>query len=381
MGRACRPDAGRTHPVPLTGRIVQAMASSAFEPRALDRTFSVASRQVEAGTVPFVVLGIANAAGVVRLGAVPPRDGPRVGTHAVCLLASITKPIVSVTVMRLAQEGRFPLTTSLDRWLPGLGAAGLAPFTAWHVMTHTTGLEDVDLEALLLAGGDRAELLRQTIGAGQATVPGSHFQYASFTFDLLAEAVERALDQPFEQILREQVLDPLGMTDTGFSPAAAEQSAPVAVGGWDGTRRAVDLGIESREMVAAYSALRLAGGGLWSTAHDLLRFGRAMVRGGELDGVRVLSRSALGLMTREVTVNGLGASVDRLADDHYAIGWGKPGAASPGSQSAFGHGGISGTRLWIDPAEDLVFVYLSGVWGLATTVIDDVLLAAYAALE
>ena len=59
-------------------------------------------------------------------------------------------------------------------------------------------------------------------------------------------------------------------------------------------------------MVAAYTALRLAGGGLWSTARDLVRFGRAMLRGGELDGVRVLGRPIVDLMTREVTVNGLG---------------------------------------------------------------------------
>ncbi len=358
------------------------MPTPALDPAALECAFGVASAQVRTGTVPFVILGVANGEGTIRLEAVPPLDGPRIGTNAVCLLASITKPIVSTAVMRLASEGRFPLTAPLSRWLPELDHAGLAPFTAWHVMTHTTGIADIDLEELLLAGGDRAELLRQTIASGQVAVPGSRFQYASFTFDLLAEAVERALDRPLEELLREQVLVSLGMTDTGFSPpAAADRAAPIAVGAWDGTRRALDLGVDSAEMVAAYSALRLAGGGLWSSAHDLLRFGRAMVRGGELDGMRVLGRSALGLMTREVTVNGLGAAVDRLADDHYAIGWGKPGTASSGSPSAFGHGGISGTRLWIDPDEDLVFVYLTGVWGLEPRLIDDVLLAVYGALE
>lgn len=358
------------------------MAPLAFHPIALDRAFSVAARQVEGGTVPFLVLAVANADGVIRLDAFPPREGPRIGTNAICLLASITKPIVSAAVMRLAQEGRFPLTTPLARWLPELDAAGLAPFTAWHVMTHTSGIADIDLEALLLAGGGRAELIRQSMAAGQESVPGSRFLYASIPFDLLAEAVERALDQPFEAVLQEQVLGPLRMTDTAFSPAAAgHRAAPITVGGWDGTRRALDPGVEAAEMVAAYSSLRLAGGGLWSSAHDLLRFGRAMLRGGELDGERVLGSRVLELMAREVTVNGLGAAADRLADDHYAIGWGKQGTATPGSPAAFGHGGVSGTRLWIDPAEDLVFVYLTGVWGLPGTVIDDVLLAVYAALE
>ncbi len=353
------------------------MSEQAFDP-----AFAVAAHQVETGSVPFVILGVAGAEGVVRLDALPRAQGPRIGTRAVCLLASITKPIVATGVMQLVQDGRFPLTAPLSRWLPELDAAGLAPFTAWHVLTHTTGLADVDLEQLLVEGGDRSELIRRTIAAGQQSAPGSRFRYASFTFDLLAEAVERALDRSFETVLRETVLGPLGMAETAFDPAPfGDRRAPVVVGGWDGSHRAVDAGADAGAMVDAYTGLRLAGGGLWSTASDLLRFGRAMLRGGELDGVRVLGRPVLDLMTREVTVNGLGATGDRLADDHYAIGWGKPGAASPSSALGFGHGGASGTLLWVDPAYDLVFVYLTGQWGNPHPASHDALVAAYGAIE
>lgn len=358
------------------GRIVQAMSAHALGP-----AFAVATRQVQAGTVPFVILAVAGAEGVARVDAFPPVEGPRIGINAVCLLASITKPIVATAVMRLVQDGRFPLTAPLSRWLPELDTAGLAPFTAWHVLTHTTGIVDIDLEQLLLDGGDRPELLRRTIAARQESVPGSHFRYASFTFDLLAEAVGRALGRPFDELLSETVLDPLGMTETTFDlgPSGGRR-APVVVGGWDGIHQA-QAGADTEGMVAAYASLRLAGGGLWSTARDLLRFGRAMLRGGELDGARVLGRPILDLMTREVTVNGLGVTSDRLLDDHYAIGWGKPGAVSPASPLAFGHGGVSGTRLWIDPAYDLVYVYLTGLWGGAREAIDDVELALYGAIE
>ena len=139
-------------------------------------------------------------------------------------------------------------------------------------------------------------------------------------------------------------------------------------------------GLAPDRVVASYASLRLAGGGLWSSAADLVRFGRAMLRGGELDGVRVLGRPIVDLMTREVTVNGLGATPDRLADEHYAMGWGKPGAASAASPLAFGHGGVSGTRLWIDPAYDLVFVYLSGLWGGLRETIDEVQQAVYGSI-
>jgi len=96
--------------------------------------------------------------------------------------------------------------------------------------------------------------------------------------------------------------------------------------------------------------------------------------------VRGLGGPVVALRTREVTVDGLGRMEDRLADEHYALGWGKAGVASPASASAFGHGGVSGTRLWVDPAHDLVFVYLTGKWGGAREAIDEVLLAVYGAL-
>jgi CubicO group peptidase (beta-lactamase class C family) len=348
---------------------------------AFDAAFAVARHQVESGAVPWAIVATAGAEGAARIGAVPPLEAPRIGTNAVCLLASITKPIVATAIVRLAQEGRFALTAPLARFLPELDAAGLAPFTAWHVLTHTTGITDFDLEALLRDGGDRTELLRRTTAAGQASTPGSTFRYASFTFDLLAEAVERALDRAFDEVLRETVLDPLGMANTAFDPAPlAAPRAPIAVGGWDGSRRVTDDGAVEG-LVAAYTSLRLAGGGLWSTGHDLVRFGRAMLRGGELDGTRVLGRPLVDLMTREVTVRVLGAMPDRLLDDHYAMGWGKPAAASPASPLAFGHGGVSGTRLWVDPAYDLVFVYLTGLWGMPAELIDVALLAAYGAIE
>ena len=362
---------------PAGGRIVLAMSARAFDP-----AFALAARQAESGVVPFTILAVAGAEGVARLDAFPPARGPRIGTNAVCLLASITKPIVATAVMRLVQDGTFSLTEPLARWLPELDAAGLAPFTAWHVLTHTTGLADIDLEQLLAEDGDRPELIRRTIAAGQQSAPGSRFRYASFTFDLLAEALERALDLPFDALLRETVLDPVGMTDTTFDPARyGARRAPVVIEGGAGSHRAVEAGANAGAMVAAYTALRLAGGGLWGTASDLVRFGRAMLRGGELDGVRVLGRPIVDLVTREVTVNGLGTTGDRLADDHYAIGWGKPGAASPSSPLGFGHGGASGTLLWVDPAFDLVLVYLTGLWGNPLPASHDVLMAAYGTIE
>jgi CubicO group peptidase (beta-lactamase class C family) len=360
------------------------MPTHRLDPVALDRALALAARQVEDGTVPFVIVGVANAAGTIRLEAVPPRDGTPLGSAAVCLLASITKPIVTTAVMRLVQDGRFSLAAPLSTWLPQLDEAGHPPITAWHVMTHTTGLGEVDMEALLLQGGDRAELLRQTIALPQDAAPGSRFRYVTCTWELLAEALERATGKPLDRILRDEVLDPLGMDDTVFDPRPdrADRMAPVRVGGWESEplTGAMDPAL-AELLVGGYIGLRLAGGGLWSTASDLLRFGRAMLGRGELQGARVLAPAYVDLVTREITVDGLGVAEDRLADEHYAVGWGKRRVASPGSASAFGHGGMSGTRLWIDPEHDLVFVYLTGVWGLPELPIDAVQNAVYTAVR
>jgi CubicO group peptidase (beta-lactamase class C family) len=106
-----------------------------------------------------------------------------------------------------------------------------------------------------------------------------------------------------------------------------------------------------------------------------------MLRGG-IRRARILPAPYVELMTREHTTGGIGASPDPLLVEHYALGWGRPDLRiSPASAAAFGHGGITLTRLWIDPAHDLVFVYLSGIWDHARRPIDVVLQAVYGALR
>lgn len=353
--------------------------------RALQPAFDLASRQVETGRVPFAILGVAHRDGVVRLEAFGAPGGARIGTDAVCLLASITKPLTAISVLQLVEDGTITLEEPIGRWAPELVNPAWAPITAWHVLSHTTGIDDVDLESILMHGQGREDLLHHLRAKAQVTPPGSRFHYVSFSFDLLVEALARHTAEAYESALGRRVLQPLGMVSTVFDPTAddaiAVRAAPVAMQQSDGTF------IGNAGLVSAFTSLHLAGGGLWSSAEDLLRLGRAMLRDGELDGGRVLSPAFMRLMTTEVTVParsrvaGLGAHEDPLRADHYALGWGKPGVASLGSPSAFGHGGVSGTRLWIDPELDLAYVYLSGCWGMPREPIDTVEAAVYAGVS
>jgi CubicO group peptidase (beta-lactamase class C family) len=351
---------------------------------ALERPFDLAREQVADGTVPFAILAVATADGLVRAEAYAGPRAPRVRLDTICLLASITKPIVATAVLQLVAEGRVALDDGIDRYLPELVDPARQPVTIWHLLTHTSGIPDFDLEDLLATRPDRGELLRRAATAELRFAPGSRYEYVSSSFELLGAIVERARGERLEATLRRTILGPLGMADTTFAPsgrrslrlaplAAARGSDPAS--GWE--PRSTSLG-----EVRYFAGLSLAGAGLFATAADLVRFGRAMLRGGELDGARILPRAYVELMTREQTVDGLGAATDPPASEHYALGWGKPDLrTSPASPDAFGHGGATCTRLWVDPAHDLVVVHLSGVIGITHRPLDTVLATVYAALR
>jgi CubicO group peptidase (beta-lactamase class C family) len=133
--------------------------------------------------------------------------------------------------------------------------------------------------------------------------------------------------------------------------------------------------------VSAYFAkMSMPGGGLWSTAEDICRFGRAMLLGGSVGGTRIVGRPFVDLMTRWHTATVIEAGTPRPG--LYGLGWGKPGLGrgSPASAAAFGHSGATGSVLVVDPTYDLVIVYLRNEWGVSTTATDEAVQAVYAAI-
>lgn len=351
---------------------------------ALDAAFAVAAGQVEDGVVPFAILAVAGAEGLVRAEAFAGPAAPSVALDSVCLLASITKPIVATGVMQLVADGQIALTDGIERYVPDMAAAGKPQITIWHLLTHSSGIPDLDLRALMTDAASRDELVQRAATAPLEFAPGTRYAYVSSTFDLLGAVIERVTGLQPARYLDRGIFGPLGMPDTTFDPwdRAGARVAPLAVSrvsGGDGPWEPMPLTEADRRR---FSGLALAGAGLFSTAADLVRFGRAMLRGGELDGVRILPPGYVALMTREQTVGGLGAATDPSLDEHYGLGWGAPDPrTSPASPAAFGHGGATLTRLWVDPGNDLVAVYLSGVWDHSRRPIDLVLQAVYGALR
>ena len=276
-------------------------------------------------------------------------------------LASLTKVVATTTaVMTLVEQGRVRLNDSVASFVPGFDRYGKAGITVRHLLTHVSGLRpDVDLHPW--TGYDAAMAL--AIDEVPTAAPGEQFVYSDINFFLLGDIVSRVTGEPLDKYLTRVVFGPLGLRDTGFLPAktllpriapterCAEQDA------WPCKRPdAAPL----RGVVHDPTARRMGGvaghAGLFSTAHDLQRFARMLINGGELDGVRILSPATVARMITPVTLpanagtRGLGWDIDTSFSsnrgDLFPIG-------------SYGHTGFTGTSLWIDPASKSYVIFLS----------------------
>lgn len=338
------------------------------------------------GTLPSAVLGISDAVGTRLIHAVPGPRGPRVEPASLFFLASVTKPIVATAIVQLVDEGRLDLHRPVGERLPAFRGGRRDRVTPWHILTHTSGIPDLDLEQLRRGRPSYRTLLARVVASEPTFEPGTRYAYASDGFYLLAELLRAHTGMGFQDALRTRVLAPLGMDDTRFDVRRA-LGRVVDV---HGIARADPI---TRRVITRFlAAATLPGGGLFGTAEDLLRFGRALLPLGVVpaDAPRVVSEQAIGLMTREHTAGILETLEDGTTrEPHYALGWHKPhpgpdgsvtlaGVPVPTGGAAFTHGGISGTRLWVDPERSLVVVVLSNQWALDQEPIARIVAAVYA---
>ncbi|MDP7019898.1 MAG: DUF1343 domain-containing protein [Pirellulaceae bacterium] len=264
-------------------------------------------------------------------------------------LASLTKPIATATsVMTLVEQGRVELSAPVARYLPEFAANGKEKITVRQLLTHQGGLIPDNSIRDYDDGPETA--MKKIFALKTVAEPGSRFIYTDVGFIVLAEMVKRLTGEDVHAYSQKKIFQPLGMTETGYLPAAALRE-----------RAAVTQQRDEKWMrgeVHDPRAFRLGGvaghAGLFSTSTDLARYARMMVNGGSWGGARVLKPTTVDLMTRPVTVSsGL-----------RGLGWDiRTGYSSNRgdllSKRAFGHGGFTGTVLWMDPEQQLFFIFLS----------------------
>jgi len=306
---------------------------------------------------------------------------------------SMTKPITAVVAMSLFEQGRFLLNDELATYLPEFAdmrvlvggnaeqpktVPATEPIRVWHLLSHTAGLtyaftrSSVLDDMYRLAGADpitdtTADL--ETLCSRWASLPllfepGTAWNYSVAT-DVLGRLIEVLTGQTLAEAFSERVLDPLGMTETGWSVGEQDR------------RRLAALYVPNPEtgkalrydamgdMALTSPAMLSGGGGLVSTAADYARFSQMLVRGGELDGVRVLGPRTLGLMTRNhlpggafLSSVGRGMFSESAFDGvGFGLGFGvtvDPVAAKvPTSPGEFTWGGYASTAFWVDPLEQV----------------------------
>jgi CubicO group peptidase (beta-lactamase class C family) len=359
----------------------------------LARIAPVMQRYIDAALVPGTVTAIMRKGKLVHLEVLGERDvdaGKPMTRDTIFRIASMTKPITSVALMMLWEEGHFQLRDPVAKFLPEFaeplvsttgdasGATGELvpaerPIQIRDMLTHTAGLanrylgngdhyaEHMDSRAPDADLAAYVELLAELPLTYQ---PGTQWQYSVAT-DVVGRLVEVISGQPLDEFLEERIFDPLGMDDTRFF-LDAEHAERLAAQYRPGDDERIVLqdpgGAESRWVTGPKTLFRGAGG-LVSTVDDYLRYQQLMLGGGELDGVRLLAPGTVALMIDNhigdmpVWLGGPGMG--------FGLGYGvvvdRGAAATPLSEGAAYWGGAYCTISWFDPEQELVGVLMTQV--------------------
>lgn len=309
--------------------------------------------------------------------------GAPLRTDALYRIASMTKPITSVAFMMLVEAGKVALDTPVADILPEfadlrVGEAGRArPARAMRMidlLRHTSGLTyglqhqtaiDARYRKLGLDEFQQKRTSDQFI-ADLATLPlefspGQRWNYSVST-DVLGVVVERLAGMDLESLFRERIFDPLGMVDTTFT--LPDDKADRMTDAWrldgTGTLDIADLG--GRSGWRRTGRFLSGGGGLVSSVSDYYRFARMLLRGGELDGVRLLSTDTIEQMRRNHLPGGgdLASLSNAMFSeaDYQGVGFGL-GFALGLAGGEYYWGGVFSTYFWIDPLERLIGVFMT----------------------
>lgn len=360
----------------------------------LDRLNQVITSHIEDGLIPGAAMLIARHGKVVyqqALGRQTPDDPAPMQLDAIFRIYSMTKPIVSVAVMQLVEEGRLLLSHPVSRYLPELAnlqvgltlsgpegepALGLAPaqreMTIQDLLRHTAGLtygifgNSLVKSCYNAAGVHGPDISNDNLIQKLATLPlayqpGTTWEYSRAT-DVLGALLERIHGKPLDAVLAERIFTPLGMTDTGFWVPSGQQHRLAEGFAIDPlTQQAVYL-LNVRERPQFLSG----GGGLVSTLHDYWRFANMLLRGGELDGVHILSHKLVALMTSDhlASLPQAKSGASYLPGPGYGFGLGfavrtAAGESTiPGSIGDYHWSGLAGTYFWNDPQEQLTAIWM-----------------------
>lgn len=364
-------------------------------------------REIDKGTVPGLTVLVARRGQVgwfEALGKQSPTGSTPMALDSIFRIFSMTKPIVSVGIIALVEDGHLLLGDPVAKFIPafadqkvGVVSGGRLelvppkrPMTVQDLLRHTSGLTyehqgDGPVHKLYQESRVRSRKITNAEHAALVASfplvchPGEEFNYSRST-DILGHIIEIVSGKSLGSFLTERILAPLQMTETGFSTSEANAgrlAQPFEADPWTGDKVALFNMLEQPVMESG-------GGGLVSTTMDYARFALMLRNGGTLDGNRIIGRKTLELMTSDhlgphVVINGTLLSPGHGFGLGFAVRREAGIAPFPGSAGTYFWSGIAGTFFWIDPKEDLFTVFMSqgpGQRDLTRTLVRDLVYAA-----
>ncbi|MEE9280692.1 MAG: serine hydrolase domain-containing protein [Myxococcota bacterium] len=359
-----------------------------MRPERIELARSRAAEWVKSGHTPSLVVLVARRGVIVLHEAfgklVPEDNSPPLERDSIFPISSLTKPITATAVMALVEDGLLGLNRPVVEYLPELCGAGTEQILVHHLLTHTSGLDGMQLGEFMAKRYQETieipqceatqhpvihEYLTRSWPAPMQTPPGELMSYCTYNYVLLGEILRRVTGRSLADFARERIFDPLGMTDTHY--IAPESILPRIV------KRPAEAPFARPGSPAPYSlnsrgfaATPWPDGGVLATARDLATFGQMFLNGGRYGSARILSRAAVTEMTRN-QIRGISGKF-RFFVDATEASWGFGWAVKSEEKWKYGHGtlppigtyfhgGAGGAMLWVDPANEIVGVWLS-VW-------------------
>ena len=347
---------------------------------------------VEQGVAPGIVAGIANSGGTTYEGAAGVRAAgaeQSMTTDAVFRIFSMTKAIASIAALQLYERGLLDLDAPVENYAPAFGQLQViegfdgdtprlrAPkrkATVKHLMTHTAGLAyqfwNADTKKYVEVTGNPGFLSGKKLGIMYPLTfdPGDKWHYG-INIDWLGQVIEGVTGKTLREVCREQIFEPLAMPDSDFECEGAARDRLVGnhARGEDGTMSVIALDPPSHPEVYG------GGYGAYSTLGDYLRFLRAMLNTGELEGQRILKPETLAYAlqnhTGDLEMSKLSTVIPAISSDaeffpgrakSHGLAFMANREAIPGTLSANSHfwAGALNTYFWFDPARDVAAVLL-----------------------
>lgn len=353
----------------------------------LDRLRAQTQADVASKRIPGAVLLIARRGKIVMhdaIGFQVRNTAAPMRKDSIFRIASMSKPITSVAVMILAEEGKLDIGAPVAQYLPEFKDVKVGtehvtpkrPMTVQDLLRHTSGLtygifgnsavDDLYKKSGIFTADSLADMVSRIAKLPLAHQPGEVWEYSVST-DVLGRIVEVVSGLPLDQFVRERITTPLEMPDTGYY-LTAEQATRYARADLAISMNVADPTVKPK----VFSG----GGGMFSTAGDYARFCQMLLNGGILENVRILSPKTVELMTSDqlpliterhspvaMLIGAFGPTPEMGTS--FGLGFAVKTDAGlnplPGSIGNYSWAGIAGTFFWVDPRERLVAVLMMQV--------------------